>query len=75
MCVKKLPDPLDQRIGANIRLYREKKGLSQTELGESIGVTYQQIQKYENASNRVAASTLIRFARVLGVSTDALLGE
>jgi transcriptional regulator with XRE-family HTH domain len=72
MRTKKPPDPLDQLIGRNIRLYRIKSGLSQTALGESIGVTFQQIQKYEKAANRVPGSRLIQIARALDVPVDAL---
>lgn len=74
MRTKKPPDPLDQLIGSNIRLYRIKSGLSQTALGESIGVSFQQIQKYEKAANRVPGSRLIQIARVLDVPVAALWG-
>jgi transcriptional regulator with XRE-family HTH domain len=69
---KKPPDPLDRLIGRNIRLYRIESGLSQTALGESIGVSFQQIQKYEKAANRVPASRLIQIARALDVPVAAL---
>jgi transcriptional regulator with XRE-family HTH domain len=74
MRIKKPPDPLDQVIGRNIRFYRIKRGLSQTALGESISVTFQQIQKYEKAANRVPASRLIRIARALRVPVAAFWG-
>jgi transcriptional regulator with XRE-family HTH domain len=69
---KKPPDPLDQLIGRNIRSYRIKSGLSQTALGESIGVSFQQIQKYEKSANRVPGSRLIQIARALDVPVAAL---
>jgi transcriptional regulator with XRE-family HTH domain len=72
MRTKKPPDPLDQLIGRNIRFYRIENGLSQTGLAESIGVTFQQLQKYENAANRVPASRLIRIARALNVPVPIL---
>jgi transcriptional regulator with XRE-family HTH domain len=72
MRIKKPPDPLDQLIGRNIRSYRIKSGLSQTALGERIGVTFQQIQKYEKAANRVPGSRLIQIARALDVPVAAL---
>jgi transcriptional regulator with XRE-family HTH domain len=72
---KKPPDPLDQLIGRNIRLYRIERGLSQTALGESIGVSFQQIQKYEKAANRVPGSRLIQIARALDVPVAALWGD
>ena len=71
----KRTDPLDQLIGRNIRLYRTGRGLSQTALGDRIGVSFQQVQKYENAANRVPASRLIRIARVLAVPVDAFFGH
>jgi transcriptional regulator with XRE-family HTH domain len=71
---KKPPDPLDQLIGRNIRLYRIKNGLSQTALGQSIGVSFQQIQKYEQAANRVPASRLIQIARALRAPVAAFWG-
>lgn len=58
-------DTLDQTIGANIRKRRVALGLSQAELGACLSVSFQQIQKYERARNRVAASTLVRLAIAL----------
>jgi transcriptional regulator with XRE-family HTH domain len=72
MRTKKPPDPLDRLIGRNIRFFRIEGGLSQTELAETIGVTFQQLQKYENAANRVPASRLIRVARALNVPVPIL---
>ena len=72
MRTKKPVDPLDQLIGRNVRFYRIRKGLSQTALGEGIGVTFQQVQKYENTANRVPGSRLVHIAGVLGVPVDAL---
>ncbi len=50
-------------------------GLSQTALGDELGVTFQQIQKYERGINRIAGSTLIRLGKVLGVPAGSLLGD
>jgi transcriptional regulator with XRE-family HTH domain len=72
MRTKKPPDPLDRLIGRNIRFFRIESGLSQTDLAERIGVTFQQLQKYENAANRVPASRLIRIARALNVPVPIL---
>jgi transcriptional regulator with XRE-family HTH domain len=58
---------LDQRVGERLRSRRLKMGLSQTELGAAAGVTYQQLQKYERGTNRIAASRMIQFAEKLGV--------
>ncbi|HYD98697.1 MAG TPA: helix-turn-helix transcriptional regulator [Alphaproteobacteria bacterium] len=58
---------LDRHIGGRIRLRRTLLGMSQTALGNAIGLTFQQIQKYERGNNRVAASTLYVIAEVLDV--------
>jgi transcriptional regulator with XRE-family HTH domain len=64
--------PADLSVGQNIRIGRLQKGLSQTELGKSIGVTFQQVQKYEKGANRVGASRLQLIADVLGMSIPML---
>jgi transcriptional regulator with XRE-family HTH domain len=64
---KRSGDPRDAEIGRRIRALRLERGLSQTELGNFLGVTFQQIQKYEKGSNRVAAARLERVAELLGV--------
>jgi transcriptional regulator with XRE-family HTH domain len=61
------PLPVDVLVGRNIRICRLQRGLSQSELGRQIAVTFQQIQKYENGTNRVGAGRLSDIARVLGV--------
>jgi transcriptional regulator with XRE-family HTH domain len=75
MRTTKPADPLDQLIGRNIRFHRKKRRLSLIEVGRKLGVTYQQVQKYENGTNRVVGSRLIHIARVLDVPVDALLGD
>lgn len=60
-------DPVDVFVGQRLRAERLRRGVSQTELGAGIGVTFQQVQKYERGSNRVSASTLAKAAGVLGV--------
>jgi transcriptional regulator with XRE-family HTH domain len=69
---KRSPQPVDMLVGQNIRIARLQKGLSQTELGSRIGVTFQQLQKYEKGANRVGASRLHQIADVLGVSLPTL---
>lgn len=64
-------NPTDVAVGRCIRLYRLKAKLSQTELGEQIGVTFQQVQKYEKGVNRVGAGRLTQIAEVLNVSIMA----
>ncbi|MFA7428934.1 MAG: helix-turn-helix transcriptional regulator [Rhodospirillaceae bacterium] len=62
------PDPIDVHVGKRLRLRRTLLGMSQEQLANAVGVTFQQIQKYERGSNRVSASRLYDVARVLGVS-------
>ena len=64
----------DQNIGAALRHHRIARGLSQPKLGDMIGVCHQQIQKYENGTDRLAASTAVDLAEQFGVSVDELLG-
>jgi transcriptional regulator with XRE-family HTH domain len=71
---KRSPDPIDVEVGRRIRLQRLTRGLSQTELGGELGVTFQQVQKYEKGVNRVGAGRLSRIAVVLDTSVTALLG-
>lgn len=59
---------IDEAVGQRIRATRLAAGLSQGELGARIGVSAQQVQKYENAQNRISASRLMAVARVLGVA-------
>jgi transcriptional regulator with XRE-family HTH domain len=59
---------IDGLIGARVRSLREGRRMSQTTLGAAIGVSFQQVQKYERGANRIAASTLFQIARILGVS-------
>lgn len=64
---KKKPNPTDVHVGSRIRLRRNMIGLSQEKLGESLGITFQQIQKYEKGTNRVGASRLQAISEILGV--------
>jgi len=68
----KVPDPLDALVGARIRVFRINRKISQTDLADQIGVTFQQVQKYEKGTNRIGASRLSRIAAVLGVSVGEL---
>jgi len=65
---KDSPDDRDRIIGLRVKAYRDIKGLSQTELGEAVGVTFQQIQKYESGRNKVSVSRLIDMCKVLDIS-------
>ncbi len=63
----KVPNPIDQMVGHNIRLLRLQKKLSQEEFAGELGLTFQQVQKYEKGSNRTSASRLVEMARILDV--------
>jgi transcriptional regulator with XRE-family HTH domain len=74
------PDPgrtahLELIIGARLRTRRRQLGLSQSDLANQIGVSFQQVQKYERGANRVAASTLLTAAQALNTSIAWLVGE
>jgi transcriptional regulator with XRE-family HTH domain len=64
------PDQVDIEVGQRIRIQRLAAGLSQTELGKSVGVTFQQVQKYEKGANRVGAGRLTQIARRLKISVN-----
>lgn len=61
------PNPIDIHVGARLRLRRTLLGLSQEKLGEAVGITFQQLQKYERGANRISASRLFNLGQVLGV--------
>jgi transcriptional regulator with XRE-family HTH domain len=61
------PNPIDVHVGTRIRLRRTLLGMSQERLGEALGLTFQQVQKYERGANRVGASRLYDLSRVLDV--------
>ncbi|MCA0400964.1 MAG: helix-turn-helix transcriptional regulator [Proteobacteria bacterium] len=65
--MKKAPSPVDRHVGSRVRMRRITVGMSQERLGEALGVTFQQIQKYEKGSNRISASRMQNIAQVLGV--------
>ncbi|MGH1376653.1 MAG: helix-turn-helix domain-containing protein [Alphaproteobacteria bacterium] len=67
---KGTPDNIDKHVGAQLRICRNLAGISQEKLAEAIGVTFQQIQKYERGTNRVSASRLFQFAAILDVKID-----
>jgi transcriptional regulator with XRE-family HTH domain len=65
--VEDAPDPVDIHVGRRLRLRRGMLGMSQTQLAQQVGLTFQAIQKYERGENRVSASRLHQFARILDV--------
>lgn len=61
------PDPIDIHVGQRVRARRKMLGLSQTQLGQELGVTFQQVQKYERGTNRIGSSRLFRMSTTLDV--------
>lgn len=74
---KKKEQPCELAIahGKNMRLAREAKGMSQQQVGEALGVTFQQVQKYENGSNRISLPTAHKICAILGISINELIGH
>lgn len=68
----KAPNPVDKYVGSRIRMRRIMIGMSQEKLGDSLGLTFQQIQKYEKGTNRVGASRLQQIAEILQVPVSFL---
>jgi len=68
-------DPVDVTVGTRIRFTRKMRNMSQQALAEAIGVSFQQVQKYERGANRVSASMLVRIADTLGVDISDLFGR
>ncbi|MET0337915.1 MAG: helix-turn-helix transcriptional regulator [Caulobacter sp.] len=66
----RLPVDVDIHVGSRVRLQRKLRGLSQTNLGQVIGLTFQQVQKYERGASRISAAKLYRLAQALDVSVS-----
>lgn len=62
------PNPIDVHVGSRVRMRRKLKGMSQEALATRLGLTFQQVQKYERGTNRISASKLFQTARALDVS-------
>ena len=60
--------PVDVHVGSRVRLRRTMLGMSQEKLGDAVGLTFQQIQKYERGANRIGSSRLYQFSHILGCS-------
>jgi transcriptional regulator with XRE-family HTH domain len=73
--MKKAPNEIDRQVGHRVRTRRLLLGMSQEKLGEALGLTFQQVQKYEKGTNRISASRLQQIARILDVSIDYLYGN
>src|SRR6476469_7538175 len=67
MFVKKVPNPIDRHVGSRVRMRRVLLGMSQEKLGEALGLTFQQVQKYEKGTNRIGASRLQQSSQSLNV--------
>ena len=72
---KRSPDPVDRHVGARIRMRRLMLKISQTQLGDALGLSFQQLQKYEKGSNRVGASRLQHIASILQVPVSFFFEE
>ena len=70
--MKKSPGPVDKHVGSRVRMRRILVGMSQERLGEALGLTFQQVQKYEKGTNRIGASRLQQISQVLGVPVTFL---
>ncbi len=70
-----VPNPVDVHVGRRLRLRRTLLGMSQEKLGEAIGLTFQQVQKYERGTNRIGASRLFDLSRVLDVPVGFFFEE
>src|SRR5215467_13733215 len=64
---KKAPNPIDKHVGARVRMRRMMLGMSQEKLGDALGLTFQQVQKYEKGTNRIGASRLQQISLILQV--------
>ena len=67
MPMKKTPSPTDKHVGSRVRMQRMSIGMSQEKLGEALGLTFQQVQKYEKGTNRIGAARLQQISRALNV--------
>jgi len=65
--IKKAPNPTDKHVGSRVRMRRMMLGMSQEKLGDSLGLTFQQVQKYEKGTNRIGASRLQQISNILQV--------
>lgn len=65
--VKKVPNPIDKHVGSRVRMRRRMLGMSQGKLADAIELTFQQVQKYEKATNRMGSSRLHQIANTLQV--------
>jgi transcriptional regulator with XRE-family HTH domain len=67
MAAKKAPNPIDRHVGSRVRMRRMMLAMSQEKLGDALGLTFQQVQKYEKGTNRIGASRLQQISHILQV--------
>ncbi len=67
--------PVDIHVGQRVRLQRQRRGLSQTQVASAVGLTFQQLQKYERGTNRISSSKLFELSKVLGVPVGYFFDE
>jgi transcriptional regulator with XRE-family HTH domain len=72
MIAAKQPDPVDKHVGGRVRMYRLKANMSQQVLGTQLGLTFQQVQKYEKGTNRIGASRLHQISEILNIPVASL---
>ncbi len=70
MITKKAPNPTDKHVGSRVRMRRMMLGMSQEKLGDALGLTFQQVQKYEKGTNRIGASRLQQICQILQVPVE-----
>jgi transcriptional regulator with XRE-family HTH domain len=70
MAAKKAPNPIDKHVGSRVRMRRMMLAMSQEKLGDALGLTFQQVQKYEKGTNRIGASRLQQISQILQVPVE-----
>ncbi len=75
MAEKKQPNPVDVSVGSRVRMRRVMLGMTQEQLGDQLGITFQQVQKYEKGMNRIGASRLQQIAHILDVPVSFFFEE
>ncbi|HEY7242507.1 MAG TPA: helix-turn-helix transcriptional regulator [Xanthobacteraceae bacterium] len=70
MAAKKSPNPIDKHVGSRVRMRRMMLSMSQEKLGDALGLTFQQVQKYEKGTNRIGASRLQQISHILQVPVE-----
>src|ERR1700710_3154299 len=73
--IKKTPNPIDKHVGSRVRMRRMMLGMSQEKLGKKLGLTFQQVQKYEKGTNRIGASRLHQISEILGIPVSFMFED